>query len=175
MPLNPWVLLGVGVLWVASLVGVGAWQREDGATAERTAWQAKENQELAAANSTIARLNRENRALEAEHAEQIAAIGVAHEADRKALEKQRRDDVARARAGALRLRVPGGCVPAYRSPAPEASPPASERDAPPASELPAEVAANLLELVDDADTVAIQLGACQSVVRSYLNPKGASP
>jgi hypothetical protein len=173
--MNPWVLLGVGLVWLASLVGVGAWQREDGATAERTTWQAKENKEITAANAAIERLNREARASEAEHAEQIAAIGAAHEADREAFEKRRRQDVADARSGALRLRVPGGCTsPGGSAPSTPAAPTGSGNDAA-GGELPTEIAANLFELVADADANTRQLTACQAVVRSYFTEKGASP
>lgn len=173
--LNPWVLLGVGLLWLASLVGVGAWQREDGKTAERGAWQAKENKELAAAGVEIDRLNREARANEAEHAEQIAAIGAAHEADREADEKRRRKDVADAHSGALRLRVPGGCESPGSGAAPETATAAGRGNDAAGSELPREVTANLFELVDDADSITRQLGSCQAVVRSYFTEKGASP
>lgn len=39
--MNPYALLGAGVIWLASLASVGAWQRHDGAKAQAYADQAQ--------------------------------------------------------------------------------------------------------------------------------------
>lgn len=172
---NPWILLGVGVLWIASLFGVGAWQRDDGATAERVAWQAKEAAALRQWNETIDRLNREARAKEAEHATELAALGDRYAKDVDALDARRRRDLVDARAGALRLRDPAARAPACPgAPAAPATAPAAG-DAPAPGELSGPAASFLLELANDADAVARQLAAAQDVIRAQVracNPEG---
>ena len=41
--INPWLIVGVILVWLASLAGVGYWQRSDGQTVERSAWEIREN------------------------------------------------------------------------------------------------------------------------------------
>jgi hypothetical protein len=166
MPLvpNPWLILGVVLAWLASLAAVGYWQRGDGETAATAACVTRENAALVQANATIERLNREARAKEQAHTNAIAEIGAEHAKDKESIEARARDDVARARAGALRLRVPGGCSASGAGAAGETASPSGRRDDPPASELPGEVAANLFQFAADADRDVKQLTACQAVV-----------
>jgi hypothetical protein len=154
---NPYALLGAGVLWIVSLVATAIWQNGAGHTAERVEWQAKENVALANANREIEKLRKS----EQDSADRLASIGDQHAKEKEDLEAQRRRDVDAARSGALKLRVPGGC-PASRQGEATATPGGSD-DAT-TGELPGAVAAALLGLANDADEVVKQLAACQAVV-----------
>jgi prophage endopeptidase len=173
---NPWVLLGIAGTWLASLVAVGFWQHDAGATARDAYWQARDNEALVAANTTIERLNNEARETERARALQLFRIGENHAAEKDAAERRRRDDVANARSGALKLRVAGACPARSGDGAAAASAaPAGGGDGSTTAELPGEVTAALLDLANDADQVVRQLTACQATVLTYLDPKGASP
>ena len=50
---NPWVLLGVVLAWIASLVAVGTWQRHDGAAETVARYEKRDNASLIQANATI--------------------------------------------------------------------------------------------------------------------------
>lgn len=162
--MNPWILLGVAIVWGLSLVGVGKWQREDGRTAERVAWQARDNAALTAANATIQKLNDEARATEQAHTQRLAAISANIVKENQDAETRTRRAVAGARA--LVLRQQPACPSAGAgSPATPATT-ASGGDGAAACELPASTVRDLFQLVGDADTGMRQLGACQAVILS---------
>ena len=162
---NPWVLLGIGIAWLASLTAVGWWQNDAGHKAERLKWQQRESQELRDANQALTNLQNKYRSTEQWHAEQLASIASARENERINHEKRRQADVAAARSGAVRLRFNAPTCPAADGGAtPEAAAPAGERDGQARGELPPEIAADLLTLANDADDVARQLGDCQAVI-----------
>lgn len=175
MTLDPWVILGVVLAWIASLAAIGVWQNDAGHTDERVSWQAKDNAELKAANATIQLLNDEARAQEHKHAADMAAIGAQHAKERNDSEARHRRDVADARDGALKLRVAGACK-ADPGGAGAASTAAPGRDDSTTAELPGAVAADLLDLANDADDTVQQLTACQAVVKTfYPTSEGGSP
>lgn len=165
--LNPWILLGIGLTWLGSLVGVGLWQNDAGATAERVKWEDTQNTQLAEANATILRLTGKVRALEQAHAAEMAAIGEDYERQRQAREARYRREL-----GAIKLRVPGAC-PASGSARGQAVTTSSVGDGATSVELPDAVTRDLLVLADDADNVADQLRACQAIVRA--DRQGVTP
>jgi hypothetical protein len=169
---NPYVLIAIVLAWLASLAGVGAWQRHDGAASTVAAYEKRDNEALIAANATIERLNNEARDREAHHAADLAAIGEDYAAKLEANDAQRRVDVAAAHAGRIVLRVPGICPPGAGA-APETPAPAGRGDGPQDGELPGALAAALLELAADADRNTRQLSACQAVIAS--DREGAKP
>jgi hypothetical protein len=172
---NPWILLGLVVAWGFSLVAVGAWQNDDGATKEKAKWQGKENAELAAANKKIESLNVAARKREADTEENISGIAQLFEREKENAEATRRRDVDAARSGAIRLSVPGGCRVAG-SGAASTTPAATPRsDDAAAGELSREVTASLLALADDADANTRQLTACQAVITGYFNASKGAP
>lgn len=160
---NPWAILAVVVAWVASLVAVGIWQREDGAVSERSIWQARESADLKTANEAIERLNREARSTEAEHQSRLTDIAENISKENARHETETRRAVAGARALVLRDQ-PACPVRAGDGPAGPALPAASGGDGPPACELPAAAVRDLLQLVLDADRAVRQLGAAQAVI-----------
>lgn len=165
--MNPYLILGLLVAWGLSLAGVGAWQNNAGHVAERSAWQDRESAELRLANATIIDLNVEARAAEYDHATALAAISTDYQGRLTDANKQRATDAAAVRAGTLRLRdpYPAG-LRACGSVAAETGAGAGGRDGRAAGELSAEITGDLFELVDDADRLAEQLGACQRVVQA---------
>jgi prophage endopeptidase len=166
MALNPWLLLGVGIAWLASLAAVGTWQREDGALAEKTAWQAKEVAELAAANAEIQRLQAAATRDHRQHELRLAAVDTELSKSRRSLEERTRNDRRAARDGSERLRIPGACPPANVDREAAATPAPGRSDGAADAELPGPLAAALHDLANEADAIVEQLTACQAVVLS---------
>lgn len=114
--------------------------------------------------------------LERQHAETLALLGQHYQKEFQDAEARRKADVAAARDGALRLRVPGTLCP---GPGGEAAAASSGGDGSQAGELPGPIAADLLDLAHDADQVARQLALAQSVIlaqRETCNaPKEPAP
>lgn len=164
--LKPYATAILAGAWVLSLIAVGAWQRHDGATAERLDWQERETAQARAAAAEIQRLQATARQAEQDHAMEMAAVGSAMERRISDATKQREADRTAVSRGTLRLYdrpaglAAGGCG----VPAPGAA--AGERDGRAAGELSSEVTADLLDLVNDADLLAGQLAECQAVIRS---------
>jgi hypothetical protein len=162
---NPWILLGLGIAWLASLVAVGAWQRDDGATHERDAWQARELRQVIAAADKHREIAARYRAAERAHAVALAAASADYQRRLSHVDSIRRADAAALRAGTLVLRDPDapglragrGCLPAA-SPAPGGS------DGAEAGRLSPAAAGFLLGLAADADQVAEQLAGCQAAI-----------
>jgi hypothetical protein len=168
---NPYLILGVLVAWLASLVGVGFWQNRTGHAAERVVWEQRENSELTAANAKIHDLEEQYRTEERRRAQEVADISTKYEKERTDAAAQKARDIAAARAGALRLRIPAACESPGGSDAGKAAAGAGERDGGATTQLPREITANLFGLADDCDVVARQLGAAQRVIRSDRGEK----
>lgn len=163
--INPWAIIIVGVLWIASLVGVGKWQNDAGHVAERTAWQAKDNEQLRLANAEIQRLETEARAAEADHARRLADIGKNIVKDKQRADQQHQADLDNVRAGTLVLRDPG--APGLRACAGAAGAPVagpSRSDGPGGGGLSGAAAEFLLGEASRADDLARQLTAAQAVI-----------
>lgn len=162
---NPWLIIGLAAAWLASLAGVGWWQRTDGAAAERIEWQQRENTELRLANQKVVSLARALRAAEHAHGEAVAAIATHYEKELQHAQDQRERDRAAVRTGGLRLRDPhpaGLRACGNAAAAPGAA--AGLGDDRAAGELSAAASEFLYDLANDADAVAHQLAACQRVV-----------
>jgi hypothetical protein len=170
--MNPWLIVGLGLVWLASLWGAGSWQRGEGRTTERVAWQERENKALAEANVEIKRLTDEARATEHRRVAEMTTLAVNYDKGFRDAETRRRRDVDASRAGALVLRIPASACAADGG---EARPPgaaAAGGDGSEGVELPRAIAADLLDLAYDADQVADQLRACQAIV---TNDRKESP
>lgn len=173
--LNPWAILGGVLLWIASLVAVGLWQHEAGQTAERVAWQERENKQLTDAANRIKELNETARKAEADHAANLDALATHYEGKLKDEEARRRADVDRARAGSIVLRDPHApAVPACAGGTAEAGTATGQRDGAEGGRLSGEAAAFLLNLTHDANVVAWQLTEAQGVIREYQRVCGKS-
>lgn len=170
--MNPWVLLGVAVMWGLSLFAVGRWQREDGRTAERVAWQGKANEELVQANASILSLTGARLADERRHVDEMAAVSAQLAKERATHEAQRTRDAAAIRDGTLRLRIATASICPGGNQAGTPGTPTPGGDGPATVSLPDALARDLLDLANDADQVADALRACQSIV---LNDRKESP
>lgn len=162
--MNPWLILGALAAWLASLWAVGAWQRDEGRTAERAAWEARDNETLRKANGEIKRLTDDARDAERRRVDEMTVLSINYSKGFRDAEADRRRDVAAARDGALRLRIPAAACDAGGSAPAAAGPAAPGGDGAEGIELPGATAADLLDLAHDADQVADQLRACQAVV-----------
>jgi hypothetical protein len=170
---NPWIILGIVALWIASLGAVGWKANQIGHETEKAAWLAKENKELAAANELIQTLTARVRATEQAHQQRLAAIAANIVKENQNAEARIRRAVAGARA--LVLRQQPACPSAGASPAGAATPTASGSDGAPACELPATAVRDLFQLVGDADTGMRSLAACQAVILSDRKESASAP
>ena len=163
--MNPYVIIGALVIWIASLVGVGYWQNGAGHVAERTTWQTRENTDLRAANFKIITLEEGSRKAEQQHATALATVSSDYERKLSDANKQRAADAVALRAGTLRLRDPSAAgTHACGGLGIEVGAGAGRRDGGAPGELSATASEFLLELASDADDVVRQLAACQAVV-----------
>ncbi|MDR2188922.1 MAG: lysis protein [Azonexus sp.] len=151
---------------------------EAGRGFERGLWQAREAEELIAANAEIARLVTAARAAEQAHSAAMAAAALSYQ-EKITHETHRRDRViADLRNGALRLRDPGPATTGQNAacdPAAQTSTAAAGGDDPPAPGLSRPTAEFLVGEAARADAVAVQLAACQTVVvadRQQQQPQG---
>lgn len=175
---NPWVIVAALIALAAAGAGgsyVGWHLRDASAQKERVAWEKTRKDEAVQAANEIDKAQRSARAAEYQAA-QDAATDAAHY--QKVIDDAhaiRDRDVAAARAGALRMRVPGGCRPLQADggggAAPAAGGPGDHGAAD--AELPREVAGDLSKLVHDANDVVDQLTAAQARIRFDLEHCGA--
>ena len=173
---NPYVILALLVALGLSLAGVGYWQRSDGETAERSAWQGRENAELVAANGKVKTLEEGARKAEQDKAAALAAISTDYERKLSDANKQRAADAVAVLAGSLRLRDPSSPgLRACGSLPTEAAAGTGQRDGGAAGELSAAASGFLLGLANEADDVSRQLAACQRVVIEDRNAKLSGP
>lgn len=165
--MNPWALLGLVLFWIVSMAAVGNWQNKAGHVAERTAWQAKENQELAQANAQILKLETDARSAERRQALDQASISTQYQKELDNAKRKTNDLVARLHAGTIRLRDPNyAVVQACGGAAGQAPSGTSGRDGAQGGELSEPASEFLLNLTGDADQVATQLAACQAIIKN---------
>ena len=171
--MNPYVLIAVGVLWALSVAGASVKWAGLKVAEVQSAYLARDNTALADANAEIQRLQDAARATEAQRVQDMNTIAANYGKGYEDAEARRRRDVAAARDGALVLRVPASACrtgPSEAGPAGSSSPggdgaaPLQLPGAAGGGVLPPEITADLYALADDADQVADQLRACQSVV-----------
>lgn len=159
----------LAILWAVSLVAVGWWQRSDGRTVERTAWESRENKQLRLANDRIITLNAKYRNLERQSAVDMARVSADYQKELQHVQAQRDRARADLRAGKLRLRDPGARpTAACGDPAPDASTSPERRDGAAQGELSGEASRFLLDLTSEADAVVVQLTAAQAALRVCL-------
>lgn len=163
--MNPYLIIGLLIGWLASLSGVGWWQNAAGHVAERSTWQTRENAELRTANDKIRSMQESARRSEQAHAAALAGVSTNYQKELSNANKQRAADIAAVRAGTLRLRVqyPASIHALGDRPA-ETGPGTGGCDAPKGAELPESIVADLLGLAADADDITRQLTACQRVI-----------
>lgn len=163
--MNPYLIIGLLVGWMASIVGVGLWQNDAGHIAERTVWQTRENTELRTANDKIISMQDSARRNEQMHAAALADVSTNYQKELNNANKQRVADLAAVRAGTLRLRIPvTHSIYSIGGSAAEIGAGASGCDGSERAELPNESAEFLLSEANRADQVVMQLTACQNVI-----------
>ena len=163
--MNPYFIIAI-LLAVAGAFAGGEFDgRKTGAQSERTAWQTKDNAELAAANAKILQMEATARASEQAHAQAQADISTTYQKELQNAQAQRQKDVAAARSGALRLRDPGAITQqTCGGAAGQAATGASGRDGPADPGLSPSATEFLLTQADRSDAIVRQLGACQAVI-----------
>lgn len=170
--MNPWAILGVVVLWIASLAAVGSWQNDAGHVAERDGWIKRENTELREANAKIKQLEDEARLQEHRWAQNQADIAALLEKERQDAKRKTDRLIADYRAGTLRLRDPSAArqqAGGSQGSATAAAPGQCDGTAP--GGLSGEAAEFLFNLTGEANEVTDQLTACQAVIVSDRTEK----
>lgn len=163
--MNPWVALSLVLAWIASVVGVGYWQHEDGVTVTEAAYSKRDNETLRKANIKIVELEQAARDDEQRHAADVNQIAGAYEKELQNVKTTKDATIAGLRAGAVVLRDPyssaqrsaGGETRQVASRAGRCDGGASGGLSVPASEF-------LVGLASEADGVVEQLAACQQIV-----------
>lgn len=163
---NPWVIVAALLMLAAAGSGGAAlgWKLRDAdAQKDRVTWEKTRKEEAVQAAAAIDRAQRAARATEQRAALDAATDAAHYQRVIDDAHAQRDRDVAAARAGAVRLRIAGGCGTVQADGGGSAAPPAprSGDHGPTDAEFPRETAAALLGLGDDADDVARQLAAAQ--------------
>ena len=164
--LGKWLLIALAV--IAALFAGAVYEREQqrekdvAEFAKERAAQAKVNQDA------IAALDAKYRKAEQDHQAAVTQIGVDYAQKLADATDQRNKDVAAARAGALKLRIPPGNP--NDSSAPKTGGSSGGGNGAEGGELPQQVTSDLYALADDADQVAKQLSACQAVITADRLP-----
>ncbi len=120
-------------------------------------WRDKEQEAIDKAKAAA-------KATEAAHAKELGTIRTKYQKEVADAKSKKDRDVDGARSGDLSLRVPSGCPSAANVSGAATGP--SRGDGPSTVELPRETTASLYSLANDADAVADQLRACQTVTQS---------
>jgi hypothetical protein len=160
--INPWAILAA----VAIAIGCYFYGRADGKAVGEGEWKSRESAELVAANAKIVALEEDRRRREQKHADEVARISTNYQRQLSDAKRKRDSDVVAVRAGDIRLFDPGtrkgACIDWGR----EVGAAAGGRDGGACRELSREATEFLLGLAGEADEVALQLSACQALVRA---------
>jgi hypothetical protein len=166
--LNPYILGGVAIAWLLSLISVGVWQRADGTNACVAEYAVRDNKSLITANDNIRKLGAAVRQQEANHQRTLADLGVLYAKEFGNVESNRKRDVAAAYERGLRLRDPNATCGGAAGSASAIVPAGPQRDGAAGCELSGKVTADLFDLAADADRNTVQLNSCQATVKEYL-------
>ncbi len=120
-------------------------------------WRGKEQEAIDKAKATA-------KATEAAHAKELGGIRTKYQKEVADAKSKHDRDVDNARAGDLSLRVPSSCPSAADVSGAAAG--SARGNGSSTVELPREITASLYSLANDADSVADQLRACQTVTQS---------
>ena len=160
---------------------VYAHRKVEAATIEiNKSWQKRETKMLQDAADRVAKIEAENRAKEANWQREMDDVQRTYQQQLAQAKAQRDRDVARARDGALVLRLPAS-VCSGSGFDPQAGAGGAGDSRPEAGQLPLEagslvlppdITADLYALADDADEVVHQLTACQAAL---INERKAAP
>lgn len=164
---SPYTAIGWLVIAVAGCAVAGLNGYHVGRSMERSAWQARESVQLAAANAKLSELQTAARDAEQRHAQDAAAVSTAYQKEISNVKTKNDSLTAALRDGSLRLRVPIATGPnACGSTPAEAGASTPGRDGGATAELSDSAAEFLLDLTSEADAVVHQLTACQGLVRA---------
>ena len=164
--INPYVILGIAGIWIASLIGMFAWRGDEVEQVTNSKWEKAQNAELAAANKLLKDTEESYRAKESAWASVQADIITKYETEARNAKSKTDAVIAGLRNGSIGMSFPYPATPGSACgtdmPSPTPSVPGSHATA--SIQLPRETAANLYGLVSDANAVADQLRACQAIV-----------
>lgn len=152
---------------LAAFYSYGHQQFGLGKQAERSAWLARENTQLVAANAKIKQLQEQYRQQEQDAADAIVVISKNYQEDLKHVKADKDRVIAGLRGGAFRLRIPVAApVPTLGSAAAEVAAATGRRDAEARAELSVEASEFLVGLASESDEVVKQLGRCQDIIKA---------
>jgi hypothetical protein len=172
-----YALLAIGIIAAAAGLHHAIDKRgyDRGVSETTSKWQSQVAKDKAEYDRKKAEL--EERAAEKERAwsELLAGIDSRHQKEIRDAETRRRNDVSAARRGAIRLRDPGGssCSTAGGNAGSSTASPSGVGDAKEGSYLSRAATEFLLDLVNEADEVVVQLWHCQAIIEAdrHANPR----
>lgn len=167
----PWAralaVLALVTAVVAAIYAYGQQQLGLGQKSERTAWLARDNAELTAANTRIKVLQEEYRKREQGHAAALAAVSTQYQQELIHAKAEKDRVIAGLRTGAVRLRIPiAGPLSTTGDRAAALGTGTAGRDGETRADLSTAASEFLVGLASEADEVAHQLGACQAVINA---------
>jgi hypothetical protein len=165
--INPYAILGIGVLLVASHAAVGYWQHQDGVTVTTAKYDKRDNIALTEANTKLHDVEDKYRRAEQQHAVAMSDIATNFEKEKQDAKLKTDARIAAVRAGVLRLyshQTAG--VPTIRSGVPNIATGTGGRDGTGDGRLSAGDSGFLLALGGRCNAVRDKLTACQSIVKS---------
>jgi len=164
---NPYVILAVVLMWIASLAGVGYWQNEVGRTSELAKWEEQKNAEIDAANQALYDTEEKYRAAEKQHADMLATVSTTYEGRIKDEQAKTAKLIAAANAGTYRLRDPNATpINTIGHNVPEAATGTGRCDGTGDGGLSTITTRNLLSLTGRCNYVSAKLSACQAIVKA---------
>ncbi len=161
---NPWMI--VGLLLAAIALGGTCYFKGKavGEREERAVWAELQLQQSIAASRQLQEAQAKARGAEQRFAALVAKVDKDYQEKRHANQARRDMDNRAARDGVIGLRYPQPGADGARGIGCATPSPASSGDGAPTTELPRALAADLLDLANDADAVVEQLTSCQAVV-----------
>lgn len=173
MRLLPWLILLAAIGY--GLYSAYSWAYDNGVADERLKWVSAESKALKASLAEVDRLNRANRALEAEYQAQDQAKSAKYQLEIQNVEKNAKRVIAELRADNIRLRDPyaDSIGRAAESGASEAGITSGGCAGETGGELSKETSEFLIDLASEADEVVEQLSYTQGLLVECRKRAGA--
>jgi hypothetical protein len=163
--MNQWVIIGLIVFWLASILGAEQYGDHARGTKDDLAYQKRDNQTLTAANAKILELQTKYQQELLDHANNLTAIEAKHAKENKDAQNITNSLIADIRNGNLKLRdAEATSIPSGGRTTEQATGPACGCDGTQGGQLSGKASEFLLSLTGEADDTVRQLSACQAVI-----------
>ena len=164
--INPYVWIGIGAIWLASLTGMFVWRGNEVEQVTNAKWTQRELDQVTAANKLLKDTEESYRVSEKAWAANQAAIVTKYTKEQQDAKAKSDAVIAGLRNGSIGVSFTRPASPRCADSPNLSSTPASvaRSDATETIQLPREIGANIYSLASDADAVADQLRTCQALI-----------